>query len=99
MGGPEKCLGRLKDLQNLFDSKAFPRCPHPWIAGMSIRIFNKVTFGLNPPLVFSRAHPPSLANVSSTERKTVKIFVFSPDTQSSTLLFATRHSTLAPWAI
>jgi hypothetical protein len=28
MGGPEKCLGRFNDLQNLFDSKAFPRCPH-----------------------------------------------------------------------
>ena len=38
MGGPEKCLGRLNDLQNLFDSKAFPRCPHPGIAVQCLKI-------------------------------------------------------------
>jgi hypothetical protein len=38
MGGPEKCLGRLNDLQNLFDSKAFPRCPHARIAMKGLRV-------------------------------------------------------------
>ena len=38
MGGPEKCLGWLKDLQNLLDSKAFPRCPHPGIAVQCLKI-------------------------------------------------------------
>ena len=32
MGCPEKRLGRPDDLQSLFDSKAFPRCPYPGIA-------------------------------------------------------------------
>ena len=32
MGGPEKCPGRFNDPQNLFDGKAFPRCPQPGIA-------------------------------------------------------------------
>jgi len=38
MGGPEKCLGRLNDLQSLFNSKAFPRCPHPRIAVQCLKI-------------------------------------------------------------
>src|SRR4030042_2251288 len=38
MGGPEKCLVRLNDLQNLFDSKAFPRCPYSGIVFMMLKI-------------------------------------------------------------
>jgi hypothetical protein len=38
MGGPEKCLGRFKDPQNLFDGKTFPRCPYPGIAVKSLKI-------------------------------------------------------------
>jgi len=38
MGGPEKCLGRLHDLQKLFDGKALPRGPYPGIAVQSLKI-------------------------------------------------------------
>ena len=38
MGGPEKCLGRFNDPHNLFDGKAFPRCPHPGIAVKGLKM-------------------------------------------------------------
>src|SRR5574341_1081768 len=36
--GPEEGLGRFDCLQNLFDSEAFPRRPHPRIAVKGLRI-------------------------------------------------------------